>query len=85
MKFLPYGYFVELQVRRNKPWDPGIIFESCSLNAQHLEDKVFLMGQGVIGKHERMPETQEAPASMVQRGEGTKRRVVKLVYLADYV
>ena len=65
MKFLPYGYFVELQVHRNKPWDPGIIFGSCSLNAQHLEDKVFLMGQGVIGKHDRMPETQEAPASMV--------------------
>ena len=52
MIFLPYGYFVELQVRRNKPWDPGIIFESCSLNAQHLEDKVFLMGQGVIGKQQ---------------------------------
>ena len=59
MIFLPYGYFVELQVHRNKPWDPGIIFGSCSLNAQHLEDKVFLMGQGVIGKHDRMPEPQE--------------------------
>jgi len=33
----------------------------------------------------RMPKIQEPPASMVQRGEGTKRRVVKTAYLADYV
>jgi len=36
-------------------------------------------------KHDRMPKTQEAPTSMVQRGEETKRRVAKLAYLADYV
>ena len=51
----------------------------------HLEDKVNFQGADDVMSKPRMPETQEAPASMVQRGEGTKRRVVKPVYLADYV
>ena len=39
-------------VRRNKPWDPGIVFGRHRLKNQHLEDKVFLIGQGVIGKRD---------------------------------
>ncbi|KAH1222194.1 hypothetical protein GmHk_12G035412 [Glycine max] len=33
---------------QDKPWDPGITFGSHALQPQHLEDKVFLMGQGMI-------------------------------------
>ena len=32
--------------RRNRPWDPGIDVGSHCLKPQHLEDKVFFMGQG---------------------------------------
>ena len=51
----------------------------------HLEDKVDFQGAKDVTSKPRMPKTQEAPTSMVQRGEGTKRRVVKPAYLADYV
>ncbi|KAL5186745.1 hypothetical protein HKD37_05G012536 [Glycine soja] len=33
----------------NRPWDPSIIFGSHGLKIQHLESKVFLMGQGMLG------------------------------------
>ena len=33
----------------NRPWDLGITFGSHGLKPQHLEDKVFLMGQGMLG------------------------------------
>ena len=35
------------------------------MNAQHLEDKVFLMGQGVIGKHIAADKVQEVQAEAV--------------------
>jgi len=44
-----------------------------------------IANKGVVTNKLRMPEIQEAPTSMVQRGEGTKRRVVKPAYLVDYV
>ncbi|KAH1048890.1 hypothetical protein GmHk_08G020947 [Glycine max] len=37
------------EFRRDRPWDPGITFGSHGLKPQHLEDKVFLMGQGMLG------------------------------------
>ena len=37
-------------ILQDKPWDPGITFGSHALKPQHLEDKVFLMGLGVIGR-----------------------------------
>ena len=34
---------------RNRPWDLGIAFRSHDLKIQHLEDKVFLMRQLMLG------------------------------------
>ena len=34
---------------RNRPWNPGITFGNHGLKPQHLEDKVFLMGQRMLG------------------------------------
>ena len=51
----------------------------------HLEDKVDFQGAEDVTHELKMPDTQETPASMVQRKEETKRKIVKPVYLADYV
>ncbi|KAL5181482.1 hypothetical protein HKD37_01G002385 [Glycine soja] len=34
---------------RNRPWNPDITFGNHGLKPQHLEDKVFLMGQRMLG------------------------------------
>ena len=34
---------------QNRPWDPDITFGSHGLKPQHLEDKVLLMGYGMLG------------------------------------
>lgn len=70
------------------------------MKIQHLEDKVFFMGQGVIGKHtttgdkEQMVPLAEVQAQTDQtRAKGVqgvqtstnKRRIVRLTYLSDFV
>lgn len=54
---------------------------------EKLESILHLIGKRdntadkrVVTNKLRMPEIQEAPTSMVQGGEGTKRRVVKPTY-----
>ncbi|KAL5155487.1 hypothetical protein HKD37_19G054568 [Glycine soja] len=42
-------------IRRNRSWDPGIVFGRHSLKTQHLEDNVFFMGSG----NDRIPEAKD--------------------------
>ena len=67
------------------------------MKIQHLEDKVLLMGQRVIGKHtatgdkEQMVPLAEVQAQIDQtqaKGVQTatnKRRIVRPAYLSDFV
>ncbi|KAL5127052.1 hypothetical protein HKD37_14G039541 [Glycine soja] len=80
-------------IRRNRPWDPGIVFGSHSLKPQHLENKVFLMGQRMLGS-DKEPKTAAEniftkPEARVQ-GEmqevnKPKRKITKSSYFKDFV
>ena len=70
------------------------------MKIQHLEDKVLLMGQRVIGKHtatgdkeqmvplaEVQAQTDQTQANGVQGVQTTtnKRRIVRPAYLSDFI
>ena len=55
----------------DRPWDPNISFGSQGLQPQHLEDKVFLMGQGMLGNKILW---QELTRKMIQSSNQTKEK-----------
>ncbi|XP_028181509.1 uncharacterized protein LOC114368429 [Glycine soja] len=73
------------EFRRDRPWDPGITFGSHGLKPQHLEDKVFLMGQGMLGGRKQ---TSSKPLLRAQPQSQMENRITKTLkefHITNYV
>ncbi|KAH1228479.1 hypothetical protein GmHk_10G028458 [Glycine max] len=61
--------------RLDRPWDTGITFGSHGLKPQHLDNKVFLMGQRMLGGRKQTSKsttegTNQRPKSRITQAPG---------------